>query len=246
MKNRRYLIFFLIQVLYTVIFRVTLYADNLGNDEKIKKNIEAILSSKEFTNKSKNKGVIELLTSMIKDIYRWFQEKFSNLNISMPSGTFLNREISPQTLFLVKILASATICAMVAYLLYFIFKNVKISKRIKNTELSQLLTKLKDPEEVQRRALEYSKIGDFRQAIRFLYISLLLYLNEINIIKINETKTNKQYLNEVMDSGFQWWKLIADFTNIFNVCWYGNKDIDKKKFDFWYEKYAFLIKETEL
>jgi len=144
--------------------------------------------------------------------------------------------------FIIEIICIVLIIAFLAAIIFFIFKGLRKSRRMKEKDDTVLLTSLKDPETVESKALEYADKGDYRQAIRLLYISMLLRFNEDNIIKIDKSKTNKQYLIEMQINGFEKYDLVTEFTEIFNRCWYGNRNLQKEKFDYWFGNYTKLTR----
>lgn len=211
--------------------------------EEIKEALRGILSSEEFTAQPESR------TSLLKLLADWLKaqvEKYLK-NLKLPDEglkkIFGWNEISPGAQLALNIAGIAILVLFIGGLIYFIFRNLRFSRKLKQKEDALLLTQLKDPETVEQKAMEYYRQGDYRQGIRFLYIAFLLKLNERNVIRIDKAKTNRQYLNEILNSDFKACDLVRDFTGAFNDCWYGNKPIDSQSFDFWYGRYAFLVKE---
>ena len=69
-------------------------------------------------------------------------------------------------------------------------------------------------------ALYAARAGDFRAAVRKLYVSLLYELSERNLIELDESATNHEYLNRVSRFG----ALVGPMrylTERFDYVWYG-------------------------
>lgn len=80
-----------------------------------------------------------------------------------------------------------------------------------------------------KRAQEFSTKGDHRTAVRYLYLSALLYLEERKILRYDKTKTNREYLVSVE----KFPNLSSPFNNIveiFDQTWYGVREIDEDTF----------------
>jgi hypothetical protein len=103
---------------------------------------------------------------------------------------------------------------------------------------------LKDADTAEEKALKYYRNGEYKLGLRFLYISLLIYFNEINVIRIDKSKTNRQYLKEVQRSGHARFDTFSEFTGVFNEVWYGNRKASGEMFMKWYENFNLLKKEA--
>ena len=85
-------------------------------------------------------------------------------------------------------------------------------------------------------ALAAAKAGDFRGAVRKLYISLLYELSERNMIELEPNTTNREYLAKV--SGFQ--TLVAPMrylTDRFDYFWYGMFPSSAEDFSVFHARY---------
>ena len=71
--------------------------------------------------------------------------------------------------------------------------------------------------------------GDFRQAIRLLYLQSLKRLSDRGYIEWKINKTNSDYINEVRER--QWHSLFRMLTMRFEYAWYGERNIDKNDFE---------------
>lgn len=91
-------------------------------------------------------------------------------------------------------------------------------------------------EETDIFSIEYQKeieaainSGDYRLAVRLLFLQLLRNLSDRNIIQYKSDSTNMDYLLQLrttnLYSGFAW------LARNYEYSWYGHFDIDKEKFD---------------
>lgn len=71
--------------------------------------------------------------------------------------------------------------------------------------------------------------GNYRLAIRLLYLQNLKVLTDKNIIVWQSNKTNYAYLHEINESNLR--QLFKHITDVFEYAWYGHLAVDKEDFD---------------
>ncbi|HYL99479.1 MAG TPA: DUF4129 domain-containing protein [Blastocatellia bacterium] len=93
-------------------------------------------------------------------------------------------------------------------------------------------------------ALSAAKSGDFRTAVRKLYIALLYGLAEKNIIELEANATNHEYLTEVSrHPGLA--PPMRYMTDRFDYCWYGMFPVSNEEFNAYFSKYNEAIKNLD-
>ncbi len=141
-------------------------------------------------------------------------------------------DISPQfydTLELFSIIPLLLLAVIIVFLLFFIFSNVQVDKKIEESTLKH--HEIEDIEEVDtldgyNKALS---IGDYRGAIRWRFLNVLQILSEKNIINWKQDKTNRDYGREMR--GHKLNVIFNTLVNIFDNVWYGNLDLDRERFN---------------
>ena len=120
---------------------------------------------------------------------------------------------------------------LVAYILYVIFSNVKIDKKVdpKSIPIKEEIEDIEviDSELGLRNAME---AGDYREAVRMLFIKLLQELVVEKSIDWKPEKTNRDYLREMKDH-----PKFRHFDNLvlaYEGIWYGSQEVDKLYFDY--------------
>ncbi len=76
--------------------------------------------------------------------------------------------------------------------------------------------------------LNAEKSGDYRLAIRYYYLLVLKHLSLKNYIKVEEDKTNSEYLNEIIDKPFN--KNFEYTAYLYNYIWYGEFAINQQQY----------------
>ena len=77
---------------------------------------------------------------------------------------------------------------------------------------------------------------DYRQAVRYLYLSTLLSLDERGLLRYDRSKTNREYLRSVHGSEFS--APLSRVIDVFDRVWYGFQPIDAET----YARYAQTVR----
>jgi hypothetical protein len=84
----------------------------------------------------------------------------------------------------------------------------------------------KDPDSLLRNAI---KSGNYRLAVRYLYLQSLKRLSEKKFIEINTNKTNYEYVTEIRKHKFA--NEFASLTLQYEYVWYGEYPVDERLFE---------------
>ncbi len=80
-----------------------------------------------------------------------------------------------------------------------------------------------------QRAQSLSRGGDYRSAVRYLYLSSLLLLDERGLLRYDRTRTNREYLRTVSDSP-ELAQPLSEVIEVFDNVWYGYHELDEASF----------------
>ena len=80
------------------------------------------------------------------------------------------------------------------------------------------------------RAQELSGAGDYRTAVRYLYLSTLLLLEERGLLRYDRSLTNREYLR-YLSSNPDLSATLRRIIDIFDRVWYGYQPLEKKEYD---------------
>ncbi len=97
--------------------------------------------------------------------------------------------------------------------------------------------------EAQQMAEAARRAGDRRNAVRYLYLAVLLWLDEQKLLSFQRELTNREYLSRLRDQP----PLYAQLTPIiatFEAVWYGLQTIDEHAFRAYEQQVATLIGQT--
>lgn len=148
--------------------------------------------------------------SLLDRIWEWLIRQLINL---LPDSAPGDR-IIPMLLVAAGVLA-------IGLVLFFVIRRLR-REMAPDVEPGPLLEQ-SDPVDAGRamdRAHVFSNSGDYRQALRYLYLSTLLLLEERGFIRYDRSRTNLEYLQSVVDHP-QLATHLSQIIQIFERSWYG-------------------------
>jgi hypothetical protein len=133
-----------------------------------------------------------------------------------------------------------------AFILFFIARN--LSRNL--VREAQLAAEGNENDEVLtskgalKRAETLSVQGDYRNAIRYLYLSSLLVLDEQGLMRYDRSRTNREYLRSV-SSKPELAKPLRDVIDVFDRVWYGFEGVDEQTYQSYVERVDELREKKE-
>lgn len=88
-------------------------------------------------------------------------------------------------------------------------------------------------EGARARAQQWAEAGDYRTAVRYLYLSALLLLEEHNLLRYDRSRTNREYLRSVAHRP-ELAAILQEVVELFDRVWYGFQPLGQGD----YERYA--------
>jgi len=118
-----------------------------------------------------------------------------------------------------------------AYLVYrlFLSNSALFSRNRKNIAADVDMASQEDTSDPDTLLGNAIKNGNYRLAVRYLYLQALSKLAERKLIEINSNKTNYEYVNEVRKHKFA--NEFASITLQYEYVWYGEYPVDQKLFE---------------
>ncbi len=136
---------------------------------------------------------------------------------------------SPALRWALVIILIGALAALVAHILLTIqraFQPPRPSAQASSSSAGQWLS----PEQLREAAFGAASAGDYQQALRYLYASLIGYLDRQGIVVYDHTATNWDYLRQVRDRP-QIAEQIRRLNNIADGVWYGRRVLDRAGFE---------------
>ncbi len=181
--------------------------------------LEEILSASEFQWKTTQPS---LLAQWINKLIQQLLDFFSRL---IPDGE------SQIALPDVNTMVTVASILMILLILGFVLKKLAsgfVSEAVLENE-GDRQSEITDSKIALKRAQQLSQDGDYRNAVRYLYLSSLLLLEERGMLRYDRSKTNREYLNAIsnqptLEEAFE------EVINTYDRVWYGYKNLEEEDF----------------
>jgi hypothetical protein len=217
--------------------------------------IDGILAALQAEHEAQNPGSFStsdlnsLHTILARPEFAWAQQTPNPLTVWIQKlldafNALLNRifgnepiSISTNTLTLAVIASILLIIVLI-----FVYRTL-FNDFIKETQLGMDEEQDGEPltsEAAFDRAQILSKGGDYRSAVRYLYLSSLLLMDERGILRYDRSKTNREYLRSVANSP-ELAKPLGDVIEVFDNVWYGYHSLEEETF----KKYSDRVEELK-
>ena len=200
----------------------------ITSKSKFDNTVHNILQKPEY--KSLRNTVMDFIENIKEKLSNWFlgilKRIFSNMNVSSSDSDKLS------IIFI--ILAVSVAIAVIVFIIVKFYKNHQKRYRISEI-LGERIDSKTTPESIKNKAGVYASQQDFRQALRYDFIALLLLMHESNVVYLDETKTNEEIFSYLKIKNFNKMNIFRNLIDIFNNTWYGNKLCDGDRYKKWQE-----------
>ena len=177
--------------------------------------------------------------SFIKQVFRRLRALMSELYLSLTRLLERLFGVSAQSAWFSNVVLVVVLVAAFIAALSMIRKRRRApAARKKKTRmvLGEEITADSTSSELAEAGLAAARTGDFRAAIRKLYVALLYELAELNLIELDDSATNHEYLGKVSRFG-----VLAQpmryLTDRFDYVWYGMFPSTEEDFAAYFSKY---------
>jgi hypothetical protein len=193
--------------------------------------LDQILARSEFQWPAKEPSQLEKWLQELRDRFWEFIENLLTAgNITIPS--------IPLLAYCLPGLATLALILILAYALRGLLTSLVHEKKI-DTE-DELGDKDLTAVTAMKRAQTLSSAGDYRTAVRYLYLSTLLLLEERGLLRYDRSLTNREYLRSIAHRP-EMATIFLDVVNVFDRVWYGYQALDEDS----YNHYADQVVELQ-
>jgi hypothetical protein len=183
------------------------------------KALATILARKEFnweTASSRN-PIQEWLDRLWQRFWEWLNSVLSSVGIGGSSAIQ----------WVVGLVGTLILALVLFYVLRGLVGNVSYETAWQDGDVDFL--EIISAEGAARRAEETARLGDYRSAVRWLYLSSLLVLEERGLLRYDRSRTNREYLRSVAHLP-ELSAVLRDVIDVFDRVWYGIAPIDEADF----------------
>lgn len=205
--------------------------------EKFQSTVDKILNSSEYSHLKG--GLRDLIDGLKEKLQQWLVKLLSNTFSNLESANVMSEKLS-LIFMIIGILAIVTIIVIIVVKISKTFERKRRVKEILGEKIDDNTT----PISLINKADGYKNQGDFRQAIRYKFIGLLLLLHEKTLLYLDETKTNEEIYNYLRKSKISFLEDFKELIDIFNASWYGHRDCNETVYDKWNENFKVVWNEV--
>jgi len=177
---------------------------------------------------------------MIKQIWEsileWVQGLFKNrqpqrqLRVN-PEQFSRNVEV------ILKIALIVLAAAVLFVIIRLVVKRIYLPGKQKKARIPKAHEYLENPDLALEKMEGLMAQGLFTEAMRYLFVAVLLELHQQKIVRIEKWKTNRIYLREIMNKSPRLAEPMKELSAVFNACCYGNRTIDADTLNIWLQFY---------
>ncbi|NLO38389.1 MAG: DUF4129 domain-containing protein [Ruminiclostridium sp.] len=208
---------------------------NEANEQEIRKTVEQILSRREFQHKEKN-PIAQMINQIWESILEWVRGLFKNRQPQRQSR-FNPNQFSQNVELILKIALIVLAAVVLFIVIRLVIKRIYLPGKMKKSKIPKAHEFLENPESALEKMKSLMDKGLFNEAMRYLFVAVLLELHDRKIIKIEKWKTNRIYMREITASSPQLVPPMRELSAVFNGCCYGNRNIDEECMNTWLQFY---------
>ncbi len=158
--------------------------------------------------------------TIIERIWSWLvQQLLALLSVSAQSNDLLGL-----------ILAAVGVAGLLGAVLYVALRLKRQFVPDTDASAADALAQVRDPDEAFASAEAMASQGDYRLALRYLYLSTLLLLDKRGMINYDRTRTNREVLLNLRDRP-QLEAVLREIVQIFDRSWYGIQTPDSGTYE---------------
>lgn len=157
----------------------------------------------------------------------WFQKLWDSFNKWLNSIWGNEQIVIPFDTVMLSVFASI----FLALILIYVFRTLWVDF-MKEAHLNDTGEGGSEPltsEAAFEKAQMLSRGGDYRSAVRYLYLSSLLLMDERGVLRYDRSKTNREYLRSVANSP-ELAKPLEEVIEVFDNVWYGYHPLEEESF----------------
>ncbi len=209
----------------------------IPSKEKFNKTVEEVLSKPEHIRLRGD------YLSLGERIERYIKEWLERLINGVGYETRDIEPLSPEVLRGLMIIGIILII-IIAVFIILMAKGLIGKNRKTKTILGEVIDEKATVASIKNKSQKCKMGGNYREALRYDFIALLLGMNEIGIIYLDEAKTNREIIDALNKNKYDKTENFIRLSAIFNETWYGHKEMDEEKYNGWEEIINPLLSEV--
>lgn len=178
--------------------------------------------------------------SPLGELWRWLIGKFWELISSFLPDQALITLDSSLVSYTITVLGTIALIFVLAFIILEMLRNLVEEAQIdlEAEAGDEALT----ADTAFKKAQTLSGGGDYRAAVRYLYLSSLLLLDERGVLRYERSQTNREYLCSVAHHP-QFAAILRDVIEVFDKVWYGYQPLDEVAYAAYADRVAELRRQ---
>lgn len=174
--------------------------------------------------------------SWLSDLLRWIVRLIERLFGSTVVSSLSDTSVTAWVIFAVGV---ALLLGVFGYLARGLRRGIAAEAHVNDDDPEAHLTATTALDQ----AGELAREGDYRTAVRYLYLSALLRLDERDLLRYDRALTNREYLERVRQNPALHTRL-APIVETFDLVWYGYVSLDDREFALYRQQVVDLTKNS--
>lgn len=187
------------------------------------------------------------LKNALRDLIERAKEAIQNWLLNILKKTFSNVEgagaISNRLSTIFMVIGILVVSAIIVIIILKVNRTFDKKRRVKEI-LGEKIDSKTTPQSLREKAKTLLSSKDYRQAVRYDFIALLLLMHEKNVVYLDETKTNEEIYNYLKRQKFLSLKDFEYLSRTFNAVWYGHKPLEESSYKLWAQNLEHLWNEV--
>lgn len=166
--------------------------------------------------------------SWLDRLLTWLRQQFEWIDLPEPSlgdGAPLSA-IGQFFSWMIGIIVVLILVALISYIVLHVRRGVVRESKIKEDQEEHITTSVA----AKSQASQSAQTGDYRNAVRYMYLAALLQLHERGLLSYDRTLTNYEYLSHLRGNNELRGRL-SPIIDTFDRVWYGSLEIDDQSFE---------------
>jgi hypothetical protein len=172
---------------------------------------------------------------MWDDFFRWLGRILDSIFYPINDASV---GAGPSLGWLIGIVGGILLLAVFAYLLFGLRRNLAAAAQKTDDPEANLTSRT-----AFDQANDVARSGDYRSAMRYLYLAALLWLDEKGKLRYDRALTNREYLSQLRDDP-KLRERLAPVVDTFDRVWYGHAPLDDTTFAVYQRQVEDLRKES--
>ncbi len=213
---------------------------NESSEQMIRDKVDKILAGREFKTAGEGNPIADMIRRLWDSFREWIERILSRNRPTEREFQFNPDFFDSGFVNILKIVLIIAAVIIAFILLRIIVSRVYLARKSKKSRVPEAYDYLDNPDSAINRMKDLLDRKEYAEALRYLFIAVLLELNKRQIIVIEKWKTNRVYLREINSKNQHIAAKMKEFSFLFHACRYGDRMADELQINKWFDFYRGL------